>query len=84
MYRLQVQDQAGNEVGYNNVDNLSESEFIVIATGARPATTAQGDWPPPGTVYSAVWDAEHNTWLRDISAEEAVQHYPHCSQEQFP
>lgn len=85
MYRLQVADQSGQSLGwYQNVDTLSESQFVFIATGGHPPTQPQDNWPPAGTTYTAVWDPEHLMWLDNITAEEAVQHYPHCSRTTFP
>ena len=85
MYRLQVADAQGASLGwYQNVDTLSESDFVFIVTGGHPPTQPQGDWPPTGTTYTAVWDPEHNMWLDNITAEEAVQHYPHCSRDTYP
>lgn len=84
MYRLQVEDSQGNMIGYQNVDSLTEAEFVSICVGARPQTQPSNDWPPANTVYSAAWDPEHNQWLAGISAEEAIQHYPHCERPMFP
>lgn len=84
MYRLQVQDAQGQEIGYQNVDNLSLEQCIDIATGTRPQTQPVDNWPPAGTVYSAVWDDVECIWLADISAEQAIEHYPHCWSEMYP
>ena len=85
MYRLQVADAQGDSLGwYQNVDTLTESDFVLIATGGNPPTQPVGDWPPVGTTYTAVWDPEHEIWLDNITAEQAVAHYPHCSRPTFP
>ena len=85
MYRLRVADAQGQDLGwYQNVDNLSQAEFVDIATGANPVTKPVADWPPAGTTYDAVWDPEHLMWLENVTAEQAVEHYPHCSRPVFP
>ena len=84
MYRLQVEDAQGNQLGYQNVANITEAQFVDVAVGAKPATQPVGDWPPGGTVYSAVWDPEVNTYVSNITTEQAIALYPSCFREVYP
>lgn len=65
MYRIWLQN---NE--YRNLD-LSEAEFVSIATGAAPDFGV------------AVWVPDQHEYVSNISAEAAVQLYPLCHRDSF-
>jgi hypothetical protein len=80
-----VADAEGQHLGYyQNVTDLSEEDFVAVATGTNLPAQPEGDWPPPGSTWTAVWDPQDCAYRDDLTVSEAQLAYPLWWRETYP